>query len=205
LRNASDAIEALFEAEAALRCEARTIFEDQGLYRILSAFGHVEITGSYALELMTWRDLDTYVMRDGLTVDEFFALGAQVNTALNPTKMHFRNERIGRTPGLPSGLYWGVYLGQEAGSWKIDIWAVGTDEGRSLIEHCQSIWRRLTPEARQRILEIKSACWQHPLYRKGFSGADVYRAVLDHSVRDFTGFAAWLEASRGIRISGRPS
>jgi hypothetical protein len=37
--------------------------------------------------------------------------------------MHYRDETIARTPGLPSGLYWGVYLGNERdGAWKIDIW-----------------------------------------------------------------------------------
>jgi len=57
---------------------------------------------------------------------------------------------------------------------------------------------RLNDTNRGVILEIKAACWQHPQYRRGFTSADVYTAVLDRGVRDVPGFWADLRERNGI-------
>ena len=51
---------------------------------------------------------------------------------------------------------------------------------------------RLSESARPVILQIKSACWRHPEYRRGFSSSDIYAAVLDHGVIDIEGFWTFL-------------
>jgi hypothetical protein len=168
-----------------IKQEAGTILNEAGLLAILNEFGTVHISGSYALDLMTWRDLDIYVETEKITLADFFLLGGDIAGALQPAKMNFRNERIAATPGLPSGLYWGVYLGDERkGAWKIDIWAVGGNECKRLLDHCAAIKRKLTPESAQQILAIKSQCWQDPSYRKSYSSGDIYRAVLENGVKD---------------------
>ncbi|MCA1560075.1 MAG: hypothetical protein LC804_07350 [Acidobacteria bacterium] len=48
------------------------------------------------------------------------------------------------------------------------------------------------------ILAIKAACWHHPQYRRGFTSADVYAAVLDRGVRDVQGYRADLRERKGI-------
>src|SRR5687767_13560713 len=127
--------------------EADNIFFEKGLSGILSSFGTPHISGSYALDLMTWRDLDIYLEVDNISETDFFTLGSKVCSALTPVKMSYRNELIGKTKGLPAGLYWGVYLGNErAGAWKIDIWAVDPSECHRLIQHCTDIKQQLTPE-----------------------------------------------------------
>jgi hypothetical protein len=69
---------------------------------------------------MTWRDLDIHLVREQADVRAFFALGGEIAALLAPPRMHFRDESRQRTPGLPPGFYWGVYLGDErAGAWKI--------------------------------------------------------------------------------------
>jgi hypothetical protein len=40
--------------------------------------------------------------------------------------------------------------------------------------------------------------WQHPQYRRGFTSADVYAAVLDRGVRGVPGFWADLRETKGI-------
>ena len=98
--------------------------------------------------------------------------------------MHFRDETTEQTPGLPRGLYWGIYLGDERkGAWKIDIWATSRADFEPSRQFSEKIQQRLTPDTRERILEIKSACWQHPDYRKTFSSADIYDAVFEHGIR----------------------
>jgi hypothetical protein len=47
------------------------------------------------------------------------------------------------------------------------------------------------------ILDIKAACWRHAEYRRGFTSADVYAAVLDRGVRDVPGFWTDLRETKG--------
>jgi hypothetical protein len=122
-----------------------------GLHGILSHYGFPRVTGSYALRLMTWRDLDIPRERSdvGLVV---LWLGGRLVECLSPVRMHYRNERLARTQGLPNGLYCGIYLGDErAGAWKIGIRAVDSRECDRLTAFIDSIAGRLTPKLRHRI------------------------------------------------------
>jgi hypothetical protein len=178
-----------------LKHEAGELLYQKGLFNILQSFGTPHVSGSYALDLMTWRDLDIYLETDNMTEENFFVLGCQVCSAFAPVKMSYRNERLAKTKDLPTGLYWGVYLGNErAGAWKIDIWAVNPEECRRLVTHCTVIRQKLTPVAAQQILNIKSQCWQDPAYRRSYSSSDIYNAVLENKVTDITGFKSYLKA-----------
>src|SRR5215210_9334931 len=105
-----------------IRSEADRILQS-GLLALLAAYGEVHVLGSYALGVMTWRDLDVHLVHEQLAVEPFFRLGGELAALLRPHRMHFRDESIVATAGLPRGLYWGIYLGDErAGAWKIDLW-----------------------------------------------------------------------------------
>jgi hypothetical protein len=183
---------------AQIRSEADDILRS-GLQTILGRHGEVHLVGSYALGLMTWRDLDIHVVREDLDVRAFFDLGAEIAAFLKPHRMHFRDESVVATPGLPRGFYWGVYLGDERnGAWKIDVWQTDRQEFESVRRFGEDLSARLNDANRAVILEIKAACWQHPQYRRGFTSVDVYTAVLDRAVRDLQGFWADLRKRKGI-------
>lgn len=176
-----------------IKREADEILYKKGLIDILKSFGTPYLHGSYFLDLMTWRDLDIYLQADTMEKADFFALGGKICTLLNPVKMSFRNELLSKTPGLPIGLYWGIYLGNEkAGAWKIDIWAVDTAQCELLIDFGKAIKQKLTPSTVIRILDIKSQCWTDPEYRRTFSSLDIYTAVLQKNIRDIEGFKTYL-------------
>lgn len=192
----------LFALDEAIRAEADEILWERGLYHLLAQHGKVYPTGSYALQLMAWRDLDLYLVAPGITVGAFFGLGRQIAELLEAPRMRFRNERIGHTTGMPrDGLYWGIYMGDEpAGAWKIDLWAMDEEEHSRLQAYLDAIAARLNSEARRRILRIKSACWMQPGYRLRYSSRDIYRAVLDHDVADAGAFDAYLRVSKGYGL-----
>jgi len=194
--------EELLALDEAIRAEADEILWEWGLHRLLAGYGEVYPTGSYALRLMTWRDLDLYLVAPGITVGAFFGLGRQIAELLGASKMRFRNERVGHTPGLPrDGLYWGIYMGDErAGAWKIDLWAMDEEEHSRLQVYLDAIAARLSGKARHRILRIKSACWMRPGYRLRYSSRDIYRAVLDHGVADVGAFDAYLRKHKGYGL-----
>ncbi|WP_162944462.1 hypothetical protein [Flavisolibacter nicotianae] len=172
-----------------IKQEADEILYKKGLREILHAFGTPHVHGSYALDLMTWRDLDIYLQADNFPEADFFLLGAKICTVFQPVKMSFRNERIAKTQHLPTGLYWGIYLGDErAGAWKIDLWAVDRPEYERLRRYQEEIKKKLTPARITSILAIKSQCWSDPGYRRVFTSADIYDAVLEKNVCDTKGF-----------------
>jgi len=159
---------------------------------ILKRYGQPHYTGSYALKLMTWRDLDIYLDVNNMTEASFFELGGALAAALNPVKMSFRNEKLARTEGLPVGLYWGIYLN----TWKIDVWAMEHDECMQRLQYCNNIAKKLTPETIQAIIDIKSKCWQDPGYRKSFSSKDIYEAVLEKGITNIDEFRKTLPPTR---------
>jgi hypothetical protein len=153
----------LLNLNSLIEKEAGEILYEKGLLNILNLFGKPHISGSYALDLMTWRDLDIYLEVENISETDLFVLGEKIATVFKPAKMHFRNELIAKTSGLPAGLYWGIYLGNELeGAWKIDVWAVKPAECKRLIEYCTAIKQKLTPATILQILDIKSQCWKDP-------------------------------------------
>lgn len=177
-----------------IRQEADSILNEQGLLSILKSFGIPHVTGSYALNLMTWRDLDIYLESENISEEDFFKLGASINNRFSPVRMSYRNERINKSEGLPEGLYWGVYLGDERkGAWKVDIWAMDAKQCKERLKFCNDIEAKLTDESRQIILSIKSQCWQDAAYRKLYSSNDIYKAVLKEGIKDMEGFREYLK------------
>ena len=131
---------------------------------------------------------------ENISTSDFFSLGRKIEANFHPVKMSFRNEITGKTKGLPNGLYWGIYLGNErAGAWKIDVWAVNSFECKGLLSHCTAIQQKLTPENSFHILNIKSQCWQDPEYRRSYTSMDIYNAVLERNIISFTEFMKYLK------------
>ena len=185
-----------------IRSEADRIL-GSGLLALLLRYGEVHLVGSYTLGLMTWRDLDIHLVQEPLDVKAFFSMGSEIAALLHPHRMHFRDELLVGTPGLPRGFYWGIYLGDErAGAWKIDVWETNRQGFDSVRRFSDGIASRLNDENRAVIVAIKSACWQHPQYRRGFTSADVYAAVLDRGVRDVDAFWMDLRETKGSKGNG---
>jgi hypothetical protein len=181
-----------------IKNEADAILYQKGLHKILSKYGTPHISGSYALDLMAWRDLDIYLETENTETKDFFTLGAEINALLQPVKMSFRNELIKQTKGLPLGLYWGIYLGNErAGDWKIDLWLVDSNECNRLLQFCGDIEKELNSENRKQILEIKSRCWMDPEYRYSYTSIEIYHAVLNKGITEIDGFKKWLSQKTG--------
>ncbi len=152
----------------------------------MNQYGIPHITGSYSLRLMTWRDLDIYLENDDLNEKDFFLLGKEIVSLLKPIKMSFRNERIAKTEGLPVGLYWGIYLGDERnGAWKIDIWGMDKKECLERLEFCNKLANKISPDSRIKILEIKSQCWTDPILSQPFRFSNISLVIAARSYSSF--------------------
>src|SRR5258706_12867437 len=113
------------EQDLRLRREADALLERHGVLAILRRFGTPHLSGSYAMNLMTWRDLDIYVAMTPPNTKRFLQLGSELGEALAPRKMSFTDHmHFPPTEGVP-GLYWGIRTDDlSRGGWKIDVWGV---------------------------------------------------------------------------------
>ena len=196
-----DPDDSLIRLDAALRREADELLDGRGLRRLLEEYGRLHVTGSYALRLMTWRDLDLYLEVPELSVERFFELGGRIAALLAPMRMTFHHDREGQSElEGHEALYWGIKPDVTGETWKIDLHAVRSHVLRALLARNERITARLTPEKRLTILRIKSALWRHAEYRKGFASQDIYDAVLDADVTDLDAFGKYLSRTKGISL-----
>jgi hypothetical protein len=182
--------------------EANAILYDYGLHEVLGKYGKPVVQGSHVLNLMTWRDLDIHLESNSLTVGNFFSLGLEIAEKLKPHRMSFRNELLSETPGLPKGLYWGIYTKMEfPEKWKIDIWAMDSRQTNNYAKRFQDLKSRITETNRPAILRIKSHFCKHPEYRKRFFSMDIYKSVIEDNVRLVEEFVEWLEKEKGLVLA----
>lgn len=176
--------------------EAQSILDKYGLMDLLSKYGKPIPTGSFVLNAMAYRDLDIYIDNGSISEAEFFELGKEINALLKPYRMSFRNEFKIQTPNLPLGYYWGVYTNLEPEkSWKIDIWAMSSDQIKSFEKKLKETQSKMTQEKRLTILDIKNQLATNP---ERISSMIIYKAVLDKNIKSMEEFKEWMKEERGV-------
>ena len=187
----------LLNTDRTLRTEADALLESRGLRRLIEQHAPIHVVGSYALELMVWRDLDVLMDAPGITVEEFFDLGKSITTALSPWKMFFTNNRDHEGAPEPRGLYWGIRLGDiKTGSWKIDLWAFEPEDTRQKILEYEHLKGRLNQQNRLTILRLKSQLWRDARYRDQVTSQDIYHAVLEHKAHSLADFWSYIRSKQ---------
>lgn len=165
-----------------IKQEADALLREEGIEALLSRCGDVIYTGSYALDLMVWPDIDLYVVpRPGVDWDACAAeLAAGFTRRADVDRVKVEKSFWKKRPELPKGIGIGVKIPSPNHllPWKLDIWIVDAqtrDQNRVLMEGIRS---KLTPTSRQLIIEAKTA-----LIKDGrtpsMSGVRVYEAVLE--------------------------
>lgn len=164
---------------AELKGEAERLIRGCRLTELLSAYPRWFLGGSYAYDLMCWRDLDIYVLDSVHDLKRCFEVGYQLTDRLSARKSRFTNN-VG---GHPNGLYWGIKLGEERkGAWKLDVWFLDLAGYEQHAAYVAKMKARLTPQTTSAILAIKEAYWRRPEYRDTVTSDMIYRAVLDEGI-----------------------
>lgn len=190
----------LEELNSIIKTEADGILHENGFMQVLNIFGKPFVSGSYFLNLMTWRDLDIYLGNDDMNEESFFQLGKNISLCIKPSKMHYRNEFIGCTEHLPRGFYWGCYTIFNSNAWKVDVWAISSDEFAKRQLEIYELKSKINAVQRMAIMRLKKSLYNHPLYRKKFFSVDIYNAVVEDNVDSENNFNNWLLVNRGITL-----
>lgn len=178
-----------------LRREATALLDKEGLLSMLKAVGTTQVIGSYALDTMTWPDIDISMnLPQAQNVELFFELAQRIATKFEITKMSYSNHYIRNFPGFDHGLYWGIQLRYAGTEWKVDLWGYNDTDYQRHIAEANELFCQLQQADRLAILRIKHVICQQPEYRGNvYNSMAIYRAVLEDKVESVDGFNAWLE------------
>jgi len=175
-----------------LKKEADLLVLQCRLAEMLAVYPSWFIGGSYSYDLMCWRDLDIYVLDPAHDLKQCFEVGYELTLRLAANKSFFTNN-VG---GKPSGLYWGIRLGDaRRGAWKLDVWLLDQTGYQQHATYSSVMREKLTSENRRIILTIKEAYWQQASYRDTITSDMIYRAVLDNEVRTVSDFERFVKES----------
>src|SRR5436305_6066497 len=85
----------LLDQQARLQAEARAVLSDLDLEGLLRSVGRPTVTGSAALGLMVWRDLDVTTVCAVLDVPLVMSVAARLAEEPNVRRVEFRNDSSG--------------------------------------------------------------------------------------------------------------
>jgi hypothetical protein len=175
-----------------LHKEADALLYESGLLNIIQAYGVVQFTGSYASNLMTWRDIDLNLrLNNEWDVDTMWMIGQRIGTKYEIVKMIYSNHRLRDDVRFDYGLYWGIHVLFRNEAWKVDLWGIEPSRFESVsVEHRQ-INEQLKNVERRVILELKKALMERGDYRDTVYGMDVYMAVIEGKAQSLDDFDAW--------------
>ena len=180
----------VIELAADRKMVAESILADLDLVRKWERFGRPVLVGAFAYDLLVDPDIDMEIYCPDLRIEHGFQILGECALNHRVTKARFSNELAGRD----KALYWQLRYRQNDGrEWKIDMWSAPEDYDLPRSEHLVEPMRAcLTPETRRAILELKELREHNSSVQ--CSSIDLYRAVLDDSVRTSRDLSAWLES-----------
>lgn len=175
-----------------LKREADALIYDAGFLALLEKYGQVELVGSYASNLMTWRDIDLqFPLEDAEDKHTVFSLAKDIAVNFAVKRVVFNHHRLREEIPFDYGLYLGTHLIFQDESWKIDMWCVGPEDyEHTMIEHRAQI-EALKSIDRKALLTLKLALMERGDYRNTVWSVDVYRAILEGNVRTNEQFDEW--------------
>jgi hypothetical protein len=154
------------------------------LEELVLPFGQLELVGSAALDLMTWRDVDLQVRMDHGREPELWRalinhfIGIEQIRRLNAIKFlgDYR-------PDMSRGWCLGIYLLFEGHEWKVDLWALTEEEQARSDLWLAEVRERLDPSSRDLILTVKQHLMVDGRVPQGLSRR-LYQLVLLDGVHD---------------------
>ena len=171
--------EELVAAAAAVRA-------DLALDDVLGVLGEPHLVGSAALRLMVWPDLDITVVCEALDVAALYRAAVDLVGHRHVRQLTFRNDSgpwNSHPEKYPDGVYWGIDYRDGRRNWNVDVSFVADADRQPDLRHVRELARRLTPETRSAILDIKRAWMERPEYGRAVRSFDIYTAVLDRGIR----------------------
>lgn len=141
-----------------IHTNALLVLNELQLENILSQVGRIFFTGSYALDLMVWNDIDCQVVfkEEVDPLEGFMQLVKMLFQLKGIASIKLINFNENPKNGMPKGLYLGFnYHSPKLGNWKIDVWHLNDDDFKENQRFMAALSNLLTDESRELLLQWK--------------------------------------------------
>lgn len=176
------------------------LFYDPLLKSILKPYGKIIITGSYALDLMAWRDLDLFLDVENIEQSDIYDISTRIFHAYKPTWFETKDTLFDES-GCPKGYF----IGFESkiinnNLWNVDIWFTNKRHIENNLNYINHLQNKITPENRELIIMLKERLIKQGYYGSQIFSVDIYQSVLEEKVSTLEEFKNWLLKNKNIRI-----
>ncbi len=165
-------------------------------------FGHTEIAGSVALDLMVVPDIDLYTRLAPTEAHKLYELVSKLATQLERQGFTLARTAVNNECALPDpafpdtpGLYGGfTFVGGTAQrTWKLDFWGWNSSQYEARQAAHNELHEKLKNANRELILRLKDA----PGYGETFFSMDVYTFVLAKAGKTLADLGGFMQAHSG--------
>jgi hypothetical protein len=170
-----------------IRNNGKSLLEQKNILAYLEKVGQLYFTGSFALDLMTWNDIDMQIiLKEGLDPISVFLKFTEV---LGQDPGFIECQMINFTgdykPKMPRGVYLGIKLNspEHGGIWKLDLWSLAQadfDKNRLLIER---LAKEINEEDRSLILDLKTQLMKKNGRVPQMGSHFLYQAILIEKIK----------------------
>jgi hypothetical protein len=178
-----------------LKAEIDSILNKSNLLQIISKYGTPLIVGSYAYDLLVWKDFDINLTIKNFAAANIQSLIKELSQALSPKKIHTHDNMLKQQANRPKGIWVGIFLKE---GWKIDLWLLSEEETTKKSTEFAKLCAQIAASDKDAILRIKTKVVKHPDYHVKFSSVDIYNAVAGGNVTNIRDFQNWLKKERDL-------
>ena len=176
-------------SKKAIQEKAQDFIENNDILNILQKFGSVTIVGSFAMQIMTWNDLDFYIDLADFNEEAYYNLTAELIQKLKPIRYDgIFNEKN-------STYFIGIETIFEGERWNIDIWWKTRKEIANYIQFCDNLIHQMKkkPHLRDAVFAIKQGLIAKKLYgfdkgRHHYHSNEIYDAVFNRGTLSYDDF-----------------
>lgn len=154
---------------------ASALLSRTSLIEFLSKYGKVELTGSFAYDLMIDPDIDILVRCEQLRMNAVSAFQELIDEA-QFARFDFGDFVQYPRPGRPNGYIVALKVPQSDLMWEVEIWFVepSFESNNDLRQRLETV----DPHKRERILKIKHERQTRKLDKHQLSSTEIYEGVL---------------------------
>jgi hypothetical protein len=171
-----------------IKDQADLLITSKKLNDFFSQFGDVIYTGSYALDLMTWKDIDLQIKLENWQ-NKNVVIAAIFNYMLLDKEvihMEYTNSSKERDAKMPEGVYLQFRILNNREIWKMDLWILSKIDFQQNREFMQQMEQMLedNPKIRDLILEIKFEMMVGNTRPPKMASYYLYQAILFNKIYD---------------------
>ncbi len=192
------------EISEQIRLQADAVLERLQLTSSINKVGKLYFTGSYALNLMTWNDIDMQVvvqkeLAPSEALMQIMDLFVHQKNLIKAQIINFNNDY---KPHWPKGMCLAAKIDfpDLGGIWKFDIWSLQDEDFRKNRQLLDQLQTALTESTRKLILEMKHLLMQKEGRVPKMGSYWLYQAILIQGLSEKQAILDFLDA-KGVRIN----